>query len=175
MKTILASTFILLLSFQAQAQNKLYPVIEGYGAIEIIDFQVELPNPTKSYKLINELYLRQENKAKLYGWLDYAARIMNAHVAAGVPEKNIKLAVVIFNEATSIVLDNDAYLRRFGMNNPNIELLDRMIEAGIEVIVCAQSMVKQDISPDMLHKGIQKAFSRITATSTLINSGYTIL
>ncbi len=174
MKTILTIAFVILVSIQLKAQDKLYPVIEGYGAVEVVNFKVELPNPNQQYKLISELYFRQENKEELYGRLDYAARIVNAHVAAGVPQKNMRLAVVIFSGATPTILNNEAYKERFGVDNPNIELLDRMVEAGVEVIVCGQSMVKQDISPEMVHPGVQQAFSRITATSTLINAGYSI-
>lgn len=174
MKTLITSVIFLLLTFQLNAQNKSYPLITDYGAVEVIDFKVELPNPSAQYKLISEMYARQEDKKELYGMLDYSARIVNAHVAAGIPKHNIKLAVVVFSGATPIILNNEEYKKRFGVDNPNIELLDKLVNAGVEVIVCGQSMVKQNIRPEQVHKGVQQAFSRITATSTLINQGYSI-
>jgi len=174
MRIALILGIIVCLGSELNAQNQLYPVIKDYGAVEVVNFKVELPNPNQEYKLINELYFRQENKEELYGRLDYAARIMNAHVAGGVPQEKVKLAVVIFSGATPTILSNEAYKARFGVDNPNIELLDRMMQAGIEVIVCGQSMVKQEISPEQVHKGVIQAFSRITATSTLLNEGYSI-
>lgn len=174
MKTLLTSVLFLFLTTQLIGQDKLYPVIQGYGAVEIVDFKVDLPIPTDQYKLISEMYTRQDNKEELYGMLDYSARILNAHVAAGVPKENIKLAVVIFSGATPTILKNEEYKKRFGVENPNKELLDKMIEAGVAVIVCGQSMVKQNIKPEQVHEGVQQAFSRITATSSLINAGYSI-
>ncbi len=83
------------------------------------------------------------------------------------------MAIVIFSGATPTILSNAEYKERFGVDNPNIELLDKLVSAGVQVIVCGQSMVKQRISPDQVHKGIKLAFSRITATSSLMNQGYT--
>lgn len=157
-----------------QAQDKLFPVIKGYGAIEAVPFESVKPDPNQTYKLIDELYFSQDNKEKLYGSLDYSARIVNGHAAAGVPKENLKMAIVIFSGATPAILNNEEYKKRFGFDNPNIEVLDQLIAAGVDVIVCGQSMVKQKITPDLVHKGVKQAFSRITATSALLNKGYHI-
>ena len=174
MKTILTIALTFFCLAQLNGQDKLYPVIKDYGAVEIVNFQVELPNPNQEYKLIDELYSRQEDKSALYGRLDYSARIVNAHVAAGVPKEKLKMAIVIFSGATPTILNNEEYNRRFGVDNPNVALLDQLVAAGVEVIVCGQSMVKQEILPDQVHTGVQLSFSRITATSALINQGYSI-
>ena len=175
MKYLFTFSIIIFTSCLINAQEKLFPVIKGYGAVEVVNFKVELPDPNQEYKLISELYARQEDKEALNGYLDYAARIVNAHTASGVPQKNIRMAIVIFSGATSTVLTNEAYKERFGVDNPNIDLLDKLVAAGVEVIVCGQSMVKQDIQPAQVHSGVQKAFSRITATSSLLNLGYSVL
>lgn len=158
----------------ANAQDKLFPVIKGYGAIEVVPFESVKPDPNQTYKLIDELYFSQENKEKLYSRLDYSARIVNGHAAGGIPKENLKMAIVIFSGATPAILSNAEYKKRFGFDNPNIEVLDRLMAAGVDVIVCGQSMVKQKITHDLVHKGITQAFSRITATSDLLNKGYHI-
>ena len=157
------------------AQEKLFPVIEGIGAIEVVDFESVKPDPNQTYKLIDELYFRQEDKEKIYGNLNYSARIVNAHAAADIPKENLKMAIVIFSGATPAILSNAEYKKRFGFDNPNIEVLDRLMAAGVDIIVCGQSMVKQNIAPDLVHKGVIHAFSRITATSDLIRKGYNTL
>lgn len=174
-KTYLISALLLyFISFNLQAQNKLYPVIKGYGAIEPVPFETVKPDPNQEYKLINELYFQQQDKAEFYDRLDYAARIVNAHAAAGVPKENFKMAIVIFSSATFISLSNEEYNKRFNVDNPNIEVIDKLIESGVEVIVCGQSMVKQNIKPEQVHEGITLSFSRITATSELISKGYSV-
>lgn len=162
------------ISYASFAQEKLFPVIEGYGAIEVVPFETVKPDPNQTYKLIDELYFRQEDKEKIYGNLNYSARIVNAHAAAGIPKENLKMAIVIFSGATPAILSNEEYKKRFGFDNPNIEVLDKLMAAGVDVIVCGQSMAKQKITPDLVHKGVTQAFSRITATSALLNKGYHI-
>ena len=161
-------------SFSCFAQEHVFPIIKGYGAIEVVPFESVKPDPNQTYKLIDELYFSQEDKEKLYSNLNYSARIVNAHAAAGIPPENLTMAIVIFSGATPAILSNAEYKKRFGFDNPNIEVLDRLMAAGVDVIVCGQSMVKQNITPDLVHKGIRHAFSRITATSDLLNKGYHI-
>lgn len=162
------------ISFNLNAQDKLFPVIKGYGAIVPVPFETEKPDPKSEYKLIYELSFRYDDKAKFYRGLDYAARIVNAHAYASVPKENLKMVIVISSGATPLVIDSEEYKKRFNVPNPNAEVLDKLLAAGVKIVVCGQSMVKQDIVPDQVHKGITLATSRITATSDLLNKGYHI-
>jgi len=157
-----------------QAQDNLFPVIKGYGAIVPVPFETEKPDPESEYKLIYELSFRYDDKAKFYRGLDYAARIVNAHAYAGVPKENLEMVIVISSGATPLVLNSETYQKRFDVPNPNAEVLDKLLAAGVKIVVCGQSMVKQDIVPNQVHKGISLAASRITATSDLLNKGYHI-
>ena len=157
---------IICLCFELKAQDKLYPVIKDYGAVEVVNFKVELPNPNQEYKLINEMYTRQENKESLYGRLDYAARIVNAHVAAGVPQENVKLALVIFSGAAPTVLSNEAYKARFGVDNPNIELIKELTSKGVELFVCGQSLHARGIDEDEVTDEVGLSVSALTIMTT---------
>ena len=50
-----------------------------------------------------------------------------------------------------------------------------LLSAGVKVIVCGQSIIKQNLLPEHIHKVISLAVSRINATSDLLNKGYTRL
>lgn len=96
----------------------------------------------------------------------------NLHIYAGVPKENIDLAFVVFSGSTSIILSNEEYKKRFGVENPNRELLDEFKKHGVRVIVCGQSMMKQRLDPAMIYPGVEMAVSRFTATTDLMNKGY---
>lgn len=155
-----------------QAQDIVYPAIQGYGGVNSIPFETLKPDPTQHYKFVVEISQRIEDKKEVSGYLDYAAKMYNAHVFAGVPKENIDLVFVVFAGSTPIVLGNDEYEERFKVQNPNAELLEELKKNGIRVIVCAQSMVKQDLAPEMLYPGVEMAFSRFTATTDLLQKGY---
>ena len=50
-----------------------------------------------------------------------------------------------------------------------------MMKNGIQIIVCGQSMIKQDLLPEDIYPGIRKAISRFTATTDLVGKGYQII
>ena len=87
MKYLFTFSIIIFTSCLINAQEKLFPVIKGSGAVEPVAFETIKPDPNQEYKLINELYAPQSDKKELYGRLDYAARIVNAHVLQGCHKK----------------------------------------------------------------------------------------
>lgn len=176
--------FILLVfsTIFSQAQNMVFPAIKGYGGVIPVPFETEKPDTSKHYKFVIELGYKLEDKTEVSEMLDYAARMYNLHRYAGVPKENIELAIVIYGSSTPIVMTNPTYRKRFDkdkpdsdMVNPNIALLDELLRNGIQVFVCGQSMMKQNLVPENIYPGIKKAMSRFTATTDLIEKGYKVL
>ncbi len=159
----------------SQAQNMVFPAIQDYGGVIPIPFKTELPDSSKKYKFVIELGKRLEDKAIVADMLDYAARMYNLHRYAGISKENIELAIVIYAGSTPIVIANPTYNNRFGQVNPNGALLDELLRNGIQVIVCGQSMMKQDLLPVDIYPGVRKAVSRFTATTDLIAKGYQVI
>lgn len=171
-KLVLTLIFFCLSLGLIKAQGLIYPAIQGYGGVNEVPFETIKPDPNKKYHFVIEFSNRIEDKKKVSDDLDYAARMYNLHIYAGVPKENIDLAFVVFSGSTSIVLSNEEYKKRFGVENPNSELLDEFKKHGVRVIVCGQSMMKQRLDPDMIYPGVEMAVSRFTATTYLMNNGY---
>jgi hypothetical protein len=89
------------------SQNIVNPVIQGYGGVHEIPFEVEKPESSTDYKLGTELFEGAKEKGELYGSLDYVARLVNANVLAGIPKEKLDLAVIIYSGATFTVLNNE--------------------------------------------------------------------
>ena len=155
-----------------QAQGIVYPAIQGYGGVNEVPFETIKPDPNQQYKFVIEFGGRIDDKKKVSGNLDYAARMYNLHIYAGVPKENIELVFVVFSGSTSMVLTNEEHKKEYGVENPNAELLDEFKKNGVKVIVCGQSMMKQDLTPAMIYPGVEMAVSRFTATTDLMNKGY---
>lgn len=155
-----------------QAQKLVYPAIQGYGGVNEVPFETIKPDPNQQYKFVVEFGNGIQDKKKVSEDLDYAARMYNLHIYAGVTKDKIALAFVVYSGSTSIALSNEEYKKRFGVENPNAELLEELKKNGIRVIVCGQSMMKQDLTPEMIYRGVEMAVSRFTATTDLMNKGY---
>jgi len=174
-KPALLLLLILVTTAVSQAQNMVFPAIQGYGGVIPVPFEAEKPDPSKHYRLVIELGDRLEDKTQVADMLDYAARMYNLHRYAGVPRENIDLAIVIYSGSTPIVLADPTYGKRFDQANPNSALLDEFLRNGIQVIVCGQSMMKQDLLPGDIYPGVRMAVSRFTATTDLIEKGYQVI
>jgi intracellular sulfur oxidation DsrE/DsrF family protein len=156
----------------SQGQDIIFPAIQGYGGVNPVPFETENPDPSAQYKFVIELGRRLEDKTQVADMLDYAARMYNLHIYAGVPKENIQLAIVIYSGSTPMVLADATHTQRFDQANPNGELIDELLRNGIQVIVCGQSMMKQNLLPTDIYPGVRMAVSRFTATTDLIGKGY---
>ena len=137
---VLFSIIMLSLSNSIFAQEAQFPIIKGYGGIYEIPNAV-LPNADSEYKIVVDLKTLQKDKGSLNLGLNNVARMMNLHGLGGVKAENLKVAIAIHGGATDIIIDNAAYQKRYGVDNPNLELIATLKEAGVEVYVCGQSLI----------------------------------
>ncbi len=144
-------------------EKKAGPVISDFGkvyAIDNADFKVDI---NKEYKVVFDIMKSPEANTELNRSIETAARFLNMHAQAGVPVENLKVALVVHNKASKDIITNAAYQKRYGINNPNQELIKSIIEAGGEIVFCGQSSVSRDFPKEDLIEGVQLALSAMTA------------
>ncbi len=98
------------------------------------------------------------------------ARFLNMHVAAGVPEENIHLAVVVHGGAYRDLLNAESY----GGENPNAPLIEQLIAHGVTIELCGQTAAYRDVTEDDLLPGITISLSAMTSHALLQQQGYTL-
>ena len=97
------------------------------------------------------------------------------HTAAGVREKNIKLAVVIHGKASIDVANAKVYgAANDGAENGNIEIIKALTEQGVRVILCGQSAAFYGVGHEDMLPGVEMALSAMTAHAILQQEGYTL-
>lgn len=105
---------------------------------------------------------------------DSLARFINMHVANGVPQNNIQLALVVHGGAALDVLNASGYAQKQGGPNANIALVEALLEEGVKIVLCGQSMMGHNLSQDMLIDGVEVELSAMTAHALLQQQGYTL-
>ena len=163
---LLSVLFAQLIVLSQMQQAKMYPVIKSYGPVYQIPNAAHKPDPKLNYKIIVEL---QENASKpdsLNEYLEAIATLINLHAVEGVPKENIHVVVVLRKMATYAVFGNEMYKEKFKVDNPNLELLKELHDAGTEFYVCGQTMLKRNISESKLAAEAKIASSGLTAIST---------
>lgn len=121
---------------------------------------------------------KQADAGELNRNLVSAARFINMHTAAGVKEKNIKLAIVIHGGATKD-MTKEAYYSSSQegddiKTNANAALIKTLIDHGVEFYVCGQSAAFYDVGNTDLLPDVKMALSAMTAHALLQQKGYTL-
>jgi intracellular sulfur oxidation DsrE/DsrF family protein len=62
--------------------------------------------------------------------------------------------------------------KKYGVDNPNLKVLEELKAAGVKIVGCAQAMMKSSIDPTDLNPIIKPIFSRFTTVSSYQLKGY---
>lgn len=166
---------IVLFGLQVSAQQKVYPLIKGFGGVSEIPLATELPDAKKEYKIIVEVNTENPTPAKVHELMEKIASIANLHVLGGVQPNRLHIVAVIHGPAAMYIMNDSVYQQKYGVNNPNIPLFHALKEAGVKLLVCGQSMMKRNIDPATLAPDLGIALSAMTTLSTYEQKGYALL
>jgi intracellular sulfur oxidation DsrE/DsrF family protein len=151
------------------------PVIKDYGAvwsIENPDYKTSLDSPLK---VVFDIMNSPDAPDALNASIETAARFLNMHAQAGVPPENLTVALVVHNKASKDIITSVFYMQRFGVNNPNEQLVNDLLNAGAKIIFCGQSSLSRGFPGSETIEGVQLGLSAMTALIQLQNEGYRLI
>jgi len=150
-------------------------VIEDYGKF----YKVENPDvkteTNAEFKVIFDITKTSEDKSVPNKYIATAARFLNMHANEGMEKNQLKVAMTIHGGAWQDVLNNETYNKKYGVNNPNFELINQLTEAGVEIIICGQTAGVRGITHDNANPNVKFALSAMTALLQYQINGYTFL
>ncbi len=150
------------------------PAISGYGPTFAIDDRDVALKSDFVYRAVFDAAAYADESAVNVGLVS-VARYLNMHARNGVPLKNMDLAVVVHGSALKNLLKDDAYQSRYGVANPNLELIGKLKAAGVRFFVCGQSMAFGGVEKQELIDDAQVALSAMTMLTVLQTEGYSLL
>jgi intracellular sulfur oxidation DsrE/DsrF family protein len=176
MKNYFLGILGLLFSFGLYAQQKASgPIINDYGkvwSVEQPDFKTDV---TKTYKAVFDIMNSPDEVSQTNASLETAARFLNMHAQSGVPLEQLKVALVVHNKASKDVAHSAAYKLKYGVDNPNEELLKQLMKAGAKIIFCGQSSASRGFAKQDLIEGVQISLSAMTALIQLQDDNYRLI
>ncbi|MEZ6128147.1 MAG: DsrE family protein [Planctomycetaceae bacterium] len=155
---------------QSKPGEPSFPVIAGYGSV------VRLPDavhqPRSGTRLIVDL-TKGGPDDQLNAGLEKVAKYVNIYAGAGAEPAESQIAVVFHGDATLIVLNDDAYSEKFKtQGNPNLKLLQQLHEAGVELVVCGQSLISKGSKTEDVAVFVETGVSALTVVVNLQANGY---
>ena len=134
------------------------------------------PDPNTEYKVVFDFAVNDDNLDDPYPMLPFVAKYMNTLANLGVPKKNRKIAVVMHQGSGLIGLKNDEFKARHGgKDNPNIELIRQLHEAGVTFHLCGQGVLAREVDESDLLDEIQVDYWALTTLIELGRQGYVVL
>jgi intracellular sulfur oxidation DsrE/DsrF family protein len=154
----------------SQAQGG--PLIERFGAVYPVAHP-DFATPTDlEYRVVFDLSHSPEDYSAVNPRIGTLARFLNMHAQAGVPQENMELALVLHGTAGKDALHHTAYHERFGVENPNLELLQALHEAGVQIYLCGQTASHRGYPREDLVSSVELALSAMTVFAVLQSQGY---
>jgi intracellular sulfur oxidation DsrE/DsrF family protein len=155
----------------AQSEQSL-PIPDGQVAKDIPGAK-ELPDPNMTYKVVFDIATAAPQIDQVNPGLTGVVRYLNTLAKNGVPAEHRKIAVVLHQNATEIILNNDTFrARNDGHDNPNVNLLQSMKKAGVDFRVCGQSVLAHKIDPKTIMPEIELDLWALTTLVNLELRGY---
>ena len=177
MANLILPTLILLLTFTplAAEEPQKGPVIAAYGATVLVqDLDVPLTDGFE-YRAVFDLADYRGENTSLNAELISIARYLNMHARSGVPVENMTIAAVFHGAALKNALSHQAYASSHGSENPNLDLLMKLHQAGVAFYACGQSMGFSGISKGELASPVKVALSAMTMMTVLQSDGYALI
>ncbi|SFC30329.1 Intracellular sulfur oxidation protein, DsrE/DsrF family [Flagellimonas taeanensis] len=167
--------FILYCLSGLSQEKKAGPIIETYGEVWNIENPDFKTDTSQEFKVVFDVMDSPTSHDEINKKLETAARFLNMHAQSGVPKAQLKVAIIVHNQASKDITHDEAYRARFGVPNPNLGLVKALLDADVEIIYCGQSSFSRNFPKEDLIPGVKIALSAMTASIQLQNEGYRLI
>lgn len=150
-------------------------VITAAGHYHPLPHAAYQPDPAATYKVVFAMTRESEKPGQVNPALERVARTVNLYASAGVPLDHLKFVAVAYGKATPLVLDNAHYKAKFGVDNPNLPVIEQLRKAGVDVAVCGQAMAESNFPDDWAAKSVTLSLSALTTITELQQKGYALM
>lgn len=159
----------------AAAPPTITPGIPGEGAMHPLPNAAYQPQKDATYKLVFALTKAGDTPQEASPSLIRVARAVNLYVSAGVPVSHLKFVAVAYGPATAAMLDDEHYKAKFGVANPNTDLIHKLRIAGVDVAVCGQAVLESSFETTWISHDVTLALSALTTITLLQHQGYALM
>ncbi len=148
------------------------PVFKGFGTHTPVETDVAIP---KGMVLRHVYDVTAATPGKRNPGFETAARFINSHVANGMAERDVAVAVVVHGPAIVELTRPEVYAARTnGGPNASEAMVKEMLARGVRFLVCGQAANAMGVKKVDLLPGVELAISASSAHAILQAQGYTL-
>jgi intracellular sulfur oxidation DsrE/DsrF family protein len=168
------------------SQTQIPPYLEGKITYPVLDFHpfvgvipIENPaipyDPELEYRVAMDLYGKVKDSTAIHPVILEVARTYNLGIVNGVPAEKLKLVGVIHGGLNAVIFTDEEYHKKYGITNPNLPIIQKLKDIGVEFYVCGQSMAFWKISKEQITPMVPQVISAKFTFITLDQKGYSYL
>ena len=166
----------MLLNLPALADGGLQnPAIKSGGGVHPLPNAAVQPDRNQTYKALFSVTKGANDPKDVNDALEHVARAVNVFVSAGVPLDHLKFAVIVHGPSMPLVLNDASYRKRFGTDNPDLQLVHELKAAGVQLYVCGQAMAAMKYDASELDPDFKVALSALSTIVILQQQGYALM
>lgn len=148
------------------------PVFMGFGSHTPVEHDVAIP---KGMVLRHVYDVTAAAPGKRNPGFETAARFINSHVANGMAQRDVAVAVVVHGPAIAELTKPAVYAaRNNGAANASEAMVVEMLRKGVRFLVCGQAANAMGVKKVDLLPGVEMAISASSAHAILQAQGYTL-
>lgn len=150
-------------------------MIETAGKIHALPDAAYQPSPNETYAVVFAMTKPSKQPGAVNPALERVARAVNLHASAGVPANHMRFVAVAYGEATPLTLNHAQYRAQFGIDNPNLPVIEELRANGVDIAVCGQAVQEAQLQYDWIDPSVKLALSAITTITLLQHKGYALM
>jgi intracellular sulfur oxidation DsrE/DsrF family protein len=147
-------------------------VTTRYADVASVGVDVTVIDSTVAHHVVAELVSPAIKPDAPHQYLVMVARWVNLFAVSGVPRNRVDIVVVIHGEAAYALLNNEAHRARYGVDNPNIGLIQKISAAGVKLLFCGQTLAIRQIAKEAIAPECRVILSMATAMIPFQLRGY---
>lgn len=149
-------------------------LVPGFPVARDVPNAYELPDPNTNYKVVFSVSRNPQEPGDVDPMLQAIATYVNTLGKHGVPAEHRNIIAIIHHRSESfdIVMTNEAYKKRHGHDNPNIEIIHALKQAGVDLRLCGQGLIVREIDASDVNPDIQVDLWAMTSFVNLQLEGY---
>jgi intracellular sulfur oxidation DsrE/DsrF family protein len=148
------------------------PVFKDFGSHTPVESDLAIP---KGMVLRHAYDVTAASPGKRNSGFETAARFINSHVANGMAERDVAVAVVVHGPAIAELTRPANYAARHaGAANASQAMVEELLRKGVRIIVCGQAANSMGVKKAELLPGVELSVSASSAHAILQAQGYTL-
>lgn len=158
--------------------SMIYPFINGgknSGVVPVSNPSFK-PDPNMKYKLLFEvtIFNKLRQQKDINHGLTEVCRIINLHIASGIPAQNLEMVVVVHAPGLFSFYKNEFYQKKYNYENPNIALIQDLTKKGVSFIGCGQAMAYLNMTADQTVPEMKISLTAQTVLSNYQLKGFVL-